>query len=118
MVTAKQLFTWTAGGLALLTVFVLGMAAAAGNQFSGGRWMPHMWGGWMGMGAWGFGMMFVGLLWMALLVALPVALVYWLLTTREASHPDSAMETLREEYARGEIDEEEFESRRRRLSGQ
>lgn len=118
MVTAKQLLTWTVGGLALLTAFVLGMAAVAGNQSTGGWWMPHMWGGWMGMGAWGFGILFLGLLWMAFLVALPVVLVYWLVSGRERTRPDTAMETLREEYARGDIDEEEFESRQRRLSGQ
>lgn len=106
---------WLVGGLAIATLLLLGLALTAGNQAGGGWWMPHMWGG---MGGWGIGMMLVGTLWMVLLVALPVVLVYGLLTGRDGSRSDPAIEELRERYARGEIDEEEYESRRRRLSEQ
>lgn len=70
--------------------------------------------GWMGGGGWfGFAIM---LLWTVLLAALIVALVYWLRKgMRDATEKDEAMKTLRERYARGEIDEEEFRSRRRHL---
>ncbi|WP_254538338.1 SHOCT domain-containing protein [Halomarina litorea] len=116
--STKRLFGWIGGGLIVLTVLMLGLAMTAGNQMTGGWWMPHMGGGWSGMGGWGIGMLLLGILWMVLLVALPVALVYGLLSDRGGPRSDSAMEVLREQYARGEIDEEEYESRRRRLSEQ
>lgn len=66
------------------------------------------------MAGWGWGMMVFGLLWMGLLIGLPVYLVYWLATrTHSESQPeDSALAVLREQYARGEIDDEEYERRR------
>lgn len=118
MTSTKRVLGWIAGGLAVLTLLMFGFAMVAGDQVAGDWWMPHMWGGWGGMGGWGIGMMLLGTLWMVLLVALPVVLVYGLVAERDATRTDPAMEALREQYARGDIDEEEYESRRRRLSGQ
>jgi putative membrane protein len=88
-------------------------------------WWSHMdgWSGWAGAG-WGW--MAVGhLLWWALIVVGIVALLRW--TLGHGPHgrppegppagPDRALEALRERFARGEIDAEEYESRRRVLGG-
>jgi putative membrane protein len=55
---------------------------------------------------------------MALLVALPIYLVYWLATRSQTDGrtADSALAVLQERYARGEIDDEEFDRRRDRLT--
>ena len=70
------------------------------------------------MGGYGMGFGFGGffmLLWWALIIVGIVALVKWL------GHPhspgsDKALEILRERYARGEINDEEFQKRKRELS--
>ncbi len=73
------------------------------------------------MGGYGMGFGFGGffmLLWWVLIIVGIVALVRWL------SHPhtygqggsDKAMDILRERYARGEINDEEFQKRKRELS--
>lgn len=107
----------------LVSLLVLAFAAAflfgwpeSGNWWmphAGGPWMPHM-GGWWGMSGWGVGMMVVGLLWLLLLLAVPLGLLYWLVSTGSAGD-DPALRRLRERYASGEIDEEEYERRLRRL---
>jgi putative membrane protein len=62
--------------------------------------------------------MLFGLLWMALIIGLPIYLVYWLVARSQTDGPaeDRALVALREQYARGEIDDEEFERRRGRLT--
>lgn len=81
-----------------------------------------MWGfGWNGMGAvW----MIVGsLFWLAVLGVLIWALVRWLGGRSQAPTPpsarnrQSALDILRERYARGEIDATTFEQMRERLEG-
>lgn len=71
-------------------------------------------------GAWTFGFLgpLVGLIVMGTLVYLLVRAVGGGQSERGASHPGDAMETLRERYARGEIDEEAFEKRARTLREQ
>jgi putative membrane protein len=66
---------------------------------------------WNGMGAWGWIMMMI--FWIVV-----VALILW--TVRSAGgwgrpDPDQAMRVLDERFARGEIDQEEYEERRRVL---
>lgn len=76
--------------------------------------MPHMG---FGFGGW----ILMILFWVFLVVAV-VVVIKWLVASPR-SHSDSsselrrnrALEILRERYARGEIDNEEFEERRRRL---
>lgn len=76
------------------------------------------WGGW-GMG-WGiFGALHM-LLWWILIILGIVVLVKWLFggTAGSAQGKDNrALEILKERYARGEIGKEEFEQKRRDLSG-
>ena len=77
-----------------------------------------MWGYGFGWG-W-FMMMFGGVLWIAVLVVLVWAFVRWLERKAPASGPStpaspSALEILRQRYARGEIDTATFEQMRERL---
>ncbi|WP_236039612.1 SHOCT domain-containing protein [Haloarcula salinisoli] len=71
-----------------------------------------MGGGW---GLLGGAMGLWGLLWMGLLVALPLYLVWKLRTHRDDERGDRSMEVLRERYARGDLSDEEFEQRREQL---
>lgn len=77
-----------------------------------------MWG--YGFG-WGWFMMaFGGLLWIAILVILVWALIRWLERRTHVSGPSgsvspSALEILRQRYARGEIDTATFEQMRDQL---
>lgn len=82
-----------------------------------GMWNDGHMGGW---GVWGWGMLFAGLLWTAVVVGGPLLLVYWLVTRSQSTgHPkDQALEVLREQYARGDIDDEEYERRRERLTSE
>lgn len=56
------------------------------------------------------------ILWWALIIAALVALVKWL-TGRQGDRTDkSALDILKERYARGEIDRKEFEDRKKDLT--
>lgn len=87
----------------------------------GGHMGSWMGGGWMGggwMGGWSVLWMLV---WLGLVVGVPLGLGYLLLTRRSADGEtsttgDTAMATLRERYARGEIDDSEYETMRSKLS--
>lgn len=79
------------------------MGPHAGSGPHAGGWLP-----WLG------GPLFGVLLWVLVLVA--VALVVWRLAGRERRREGLAV--LEAEYARGNIDDEEFEARRRRLTGE
>jgi len=70
---------------------------------------PMMWG------AWGFGMMFVMMLFWIVVIIGVVLGIRWLIGQGKASGSDSALEILRQRYARGEINKEEFEARKRDL---
>jgi len=78
----------------------------------------QMWGwdgGWgLGMG-WGFGLMHV--LWWTALVVGVVALFRWSSGGGRRPGRDSALQILRERYARGEIDKIEFDERASHLRG-
>lgn len=69
-------------------------------------------------GTWGFGwgaaLMLV--FWAVVIVGLGV-LVWWLVRLGSAKPGDPALEILRQRYARGDVSREEFEERRRALSG-
>ncbi|UWG46832.1 putative membrane protein [Halanaeroarchaeum sp. HSR-CO] len=108
--SAAQIGTLVFLALAGLPVLAVRTVAAYGS--------PGMPGG-GGYGMTG-GTMFGGFLWPLLLIGGVLALLYWAGDRGGADHhgddrTDSAMETLRQRYARGELTEEEFEERRRRL---
>ena len=89
-----------------------GGAWAQERPWEWGWGMHPMWGVW---GAWGIAMMLMMLVvWAAVIVGL-VAGIRWLMRQGRPDVTDSALEILRQRYARGEIDREEFEARRRDL---
>lgn len=96
------------------------MAMAAGPALAdapGEGWhgpMMHGDGYGYGYGVWGFGMMF--LFWAAIIV---VAVLAWRAVGQGggAAKSDSALEVLRTRLAKGEIDPEEYEARRKVLEG-
>ena len=67
-------------------------------------------------GAWGFGMMITMFLFWVLIIVAIVFAIRWLLGQGRESPSVSALEILRQRYARGEINKEEFESKRKDLS--
>jgi len=77
-----------------------------------------------GMMGWGAGMGWLGpilmaVFWMAVIVGI-VFLIRWLVIAtiggrRKGDEEDSPLEILRRRYARGEIDKEEFEEKKRDL---
>ncbi|QLQ01604.1 MAG: SHOCT domain-containing protein [Thiobacillus sp.] len=77
-----------------------------------------MMGGYGMTGGFGFGGIFM-ILWWVLIIAGIVVLVKWLATsfgTGGRSGGEKALDLLKERYARGEIDEQEFQKRKRDLS--
>ncbi len=103
---------WIGALLLLLTASPVGLAQSQGEYYG-----PHMmWGSYYGM-LLGPLMMIV---FIAIIVGLVVLIVRWLGTgqtstqhsARSAAEPP---DILRERFARGEIDKEEFEERRRVL---
>ena len=69
---------------------------------------------WMG-GAWGIGMMFMMFFFWILIIAGLVIGIRWLVSETKERRGDTALEILRQRYARGEINKEEFEARKRDL---
>ncbi|MBI1846007.1 MAG: SHOCT domain-containing protein [Candidatus Rokubacteria bacterium] len=66
-------------------------------------------------GAGGLVMMLMMLVFWGVVIAGLVLGLRWLLSQGRSPGPDSALAILRERYARGEINREEFEARRRDL---
>jgi len=72
-------------------------------------------GGWLGMG---IGMIGMLLFWVLIILGI-VVLVKWLarsLSSAGAPPAKTALDIVKERYARGEIDKEEFEQKKRDLS--
>ncbi len=88
------------------------------------QWGGHGWGMGPGMMGWGygtgwFGMIIMAAFWIAIIVGI-VFLIRWLvISTRTggqgASSVDSPLEILKRRYARGEINKEEFEEKKKDL---
>jgi putative membrane protein len=97
---------------ALSAVMIPAVAWAQERPYD--SWGMHpMWGMW---GAWGIGMMFMMLVFWGLIIVGLVLGIRWLVTQGRESRSDPALDILRQRYARGEIDKEEFEARKRDLS--
>jgi putative membrane protein len=83
---------------------------------------PWEWGwgmhpGWWMWGAGGAVMMLMMLVFWGLVIAGLVLGIRWLSRQGRDDRGDRALEILRERYARGEINKEEFDARRRDLGG-
>ena len=93
-------------------------APAAWAQQNAPNYGGHMWGD-GGHGLWFLGPIMMIIL-LALLVAGVVLIVRWLGGSdagRRGASDDAALDILKQRFARGEIDREEFEDRRRVLGG-
>ncbi len=83
------------------------------TQQQGSDWgwgMHPMWG------FWGIGMMLMMLLFWGLVIVGVVLGIRWLVSQGKESRSDSALEILRQRYARGEINKDEFEARKKDLT--
>ncbi len=78
--------------------------------------LPYNFNSMMGFG-YGFGWIFM-ILWWVLIIVGVVALVKWLAGQSSESRKEekSALDILKERYARGEIDKEEFEAKKKDLN--
>jgi len=97
-----------AGGAAGPTMPVA--VAAQERVYEWGWGMHPMWG------VWGAGMMLMMLVFWGVVIVAIVLGIRWLVS--QGGHPssDTALEILRQRYARGEIDKQEFEAKKRDLS--
>jgi putative membrane protein len=74
-------------------------------------WGMHpMWG------VWGLGMTLMMLVFWGVVIAALVLAIRWMARQTAGPRPDAALEILRQRYARGEIDKNEFEARKRDLT--
>ena len=107
----RRLISWS-GGLAALTLPL--SALAQERPWDAWGWHP-MWSMW---GVWGTGMLLFMLLFWVLVITGLVLGIRWLATQGrpQRSESDTALEILRQRYARGEINKDEFEAKKRDLS--
>jgi putative membrane protein len=103
----KQLSYW----LVPLASWLASATVMTQERFYEWRWEMHpMW--WWG---WGLGMMVMMFLFWALVIIGLIVGILWLLGKAREEKSDAALQILRERYARGEINKEEFEARKKDL---
>jgi len=95
-----------------LILFGMGIPIAAWAQERPYEYwgMHYMWG------PWGIGMMLMMLVFLGLVIAALVLGIRWLGSQEKESRSDSAVEILRQRYARGELTKEEYEAKKREIS--
>jgi putative membrane protein len=104
---------WILSSFFSLENFVMGFLTTQAPYEWGWRIHP-MWG-W----GWGIGMMGMMLLFWGVVIFAGVTGIRWFVNqTKQTKQPrtDSAMEILRERFARGEIEKDEFEAKKKELS--
>lgn len=90
---------------------VVPAAVAAQERVHEWHWGMHpMWG------IWGAGMMLMMFAFWAVVIASIVLGIRWVVSQGRPANRDAALEILRQRYARGEIDKQEFEAKKRDLS--
>ncbi len=72
--------------------------------------MHYMWG------PWGIGMMVMMLVFWGLVIVALVLGIRWLISQGREPRADSLLDILKKRYARGEIDNEEYEAKKREIS--
>lgn len=113
----KSIISGFVMSLFIIPLFLEEALAQWGGGYGGRHMGPGMMGEW-GMGGW-FSMIFMMIFWVLVIVGL-LLLIKWLLQTTK-KRPDTmyggsgAMDILKERYARGEIDKEEFEAKKKDL---
>ncbi|MEJ2656165.1 MAG: SHOCT domain-containing protein [Desulfobacterales bacterium] len=124
MKPVKTLFTYLMAFVPFLSILLTSIQAHAQGGY--GRYGGY--GGWGRgsgmMGGYGmgwFGDIFMIVFWILILVGL-IFLIRWLIQStgrdkRNGSGSNRSLEILKERYARGEIDKEEFESKKKDLAG-
>ncbi len=97
-------------------VWVAGVLSGVGAPMTAwAQERPYDWGMHYMWGATGIGMMLMMLLFWGLVIVALVLGVRWLIGQGKEPRSDSALETLRQRYARGEIDKDQLETMKRDL---
>jgi putative membrane protein len=105
----KHIWQW----LVLVTGWLAPSGILVQERFYEWRWEMHpMW--WWG---WGIGMMAMMFLFWALVIVGLIVGIRWLLGKGKEEKSDSAIKILRQRYARGEINKDEFEAKKKDLGG-
>jgi putative membrane protein len=109
---SRRVVYWSLG--ALIAVSLANGAAWAQERTWEWSWGMHPMS-WM-WGVWGAGMMLMMLVFWGLVVTGIVLGIRWLARQGRESRPDPALDILRQRYARGEINKDEFEAKKRDLT--
>ncbi len=106
------------GGIIVAALIIVPSVVGAVSGWQGGGW-GMMGPGMMGGFGWGWFMPVFGILFLGLIIWAVIALVRGVSqpggSDSGSSHPDSALEVLKKRYARGEIDKEEYEGKKKDL---
>ncbi len=104
--TMKSMAAWVGGVLSGVTLPMLAWAQERPYDWG----MHYMWG------ATGIGMMLMMILFWGLIIVGLVFGIRWLVTQGREPRTDSALDILRQRYARGEITKEQFEAMKQELT--
>jgi len=80
-----------------------------------GGWGDYSMGPGMMWGWWGMGWIFMIIFWGILVVGLIFLIRYLVGTTKASKGEESALDILKKRYARGEVNKEEFEQKKKDL---
>ncbi len=94
---------------------ILFASSAAADPVGGDGYYHHMWGDGYGFGFMGGGIMLLS--WLAIILLVVVAVKWLMDRDKPKSGTSSALDTLNMRFAKGEIDAEEYEARRKMLEG-
>jgi len=87
----------------------------AGRTMAPDGWRDYGMGPGMMWGWWGMGWIFMIIFWGLIVVGLILLIRYLIRISKEGKAEESALDILKKRYARGEIDKEEFEQKKKDL---